>query len=388
MPGALSLSCAKTAEVRAPTLQTRTGDQGRPAADLPELTSLTETLADTYVIAIADGIDAMQPNKRSADARSQAQRVKVFVGTTAYSLATNPNPEIAMIDLAVNISIQHAIFKGGLAEQYFGDAGEPLVKAYARTEEQAWTTLARVFTPSQLSLLHDGIERWLADNPHTLQFVRAPSLAKYRDVSPVTSPGSIRLTGSRRRSRARHDGATAPGRAFALSRPAIPLTLINWHTKQVLFDTLETPEFREMLHSTATFASTSERLAKVIDEMPDSELCDRRSADLRATLTESSSLLQNLRGVVAEMNQTIGGTDRVLAPFQTPAPAVGGGPPERRFDVAQYTELMRELGKTVAGMNELLGNGHALVTSPELSGKLNEAGRGGRPRGRASRPLD
>ena len=131
-----------------------------------------------------------------------------------------------------------------------------------------------------------------------------------------------------------------------------------------------------MLRSTATFASSSDRLAKVIDEMPDSELLQSSLSNMRATLTESSSLLQNLRGVITEMNQTIGGTDRVLAPFQTPMPAVGGGPPERRFDVAQYTELMRELGKTVAGMNELLGNGSTLVTSPELSGKLNEAGRG------------
>ena len=71
------------------------GNQGQPAVGLPELNeSLTETLADTYVIAIAEGIDAMQTNQGSAEARRQAQRVKVFVGTTAYSLATNPNPEI------------------------------------------------------------------------------------------------------------------------------------------------------------------------------------------------------------------------------------------------------------------------------------------------------
>ena len=219
-------------------------------------------------------------------ARRQAQRVKVFVGTTAYSLATNPNPEIAIIDLAVNISLQHAIFKGGLAKQYFGDAGEPLVKAYARTEEQAWATLARVFTPSQLSLLHDGIERWLADNPHTLQFVRVPALAKYRDVSPVTTPGSIRLMAPVAEAARTAMELRLLGERSLYLAERFPY-LINWHTKQVLFDTLETPEFREMLHSTATFASSSERLAKVIDEMPDSELLRSSLSDLRATLTES-----------------------------------------------------------------------------------------------------
>src|SRR5882672_892036 len=55
-----------------------------------ELVGLTEGLADSYVGTIADAINTIQADKPPPDIRNSAQRVKVFVGATAYSIATGP----------------------------------------------------------------------------------------------------------------------------------------------------------------------------------------------------------------------------------------------------------------------------------------------------------
>src|SRR5258708_31686208 len=182
---ATNVACYKAGQ-KAPPLQPRTGNEGQPAVSPPELVSLTETLADTYAITIAQAVNQIQEDS-SPLMRKQAQQVKAFVGATAYSLAASPNPEIAMIDLVVNISIQRNLFASGMAVQMFGDRASNLVDAYATVDGAGWSILKRVYSDQQIAALRDGIVRWLSANPHpgTLPFVRIPNLAKYRDLSLV-----------------------------------------------------------------------------------------------------------------------------------------------------------------------------------------------------------
>ena len=53
----------------------------------------------------------------------------------------------------------------GLPEAHLAWAVEPtaapLLEAYQQIDEQAWTTLGRVFSAEQIQLLHEGIERWM-----------------------------------------------------------------------------------------------------------------------------------------------------------------------------------------------------------------------------------
>ena len=149
--------------------------------------------------------------------------------------------------------------------------------------------------------------------------------------------------------------------------------LAAWQSERVLYGALDTPEARELVQSNKTFASSSARLASVVEQLPNSELMQKTITELNATLRESGPLVGQLHNLVGALNQTIEGTDRLLSPFESQgARGVGGGPPERRFEVGQYTAALREVTETVRELNGLLVNTHALVTSPDLSERLGQ----------------
>jgi len=349
----------------------RAGANGEQTITPPELVSLTESLADSYVGAITDAVNSIQGEQLPPEVRAEAQRVKVFVGSTAYSIATGPNPQIGLIDLTVNISVQRSIWDGGLARERFGERAEPLLVAYQQIDEQAWTTLGRVFTAQQVALLHDAIQRYMADHPHfkSLPFVHLPSLAKYRDVSLLATPGGLRMLAPvAEAARAAQELRLLGERSVYLAQ-RFPY-LANWQTELVLYNSLNTPEARTMLDSTRIFASSADRMAGLVTQLPNTELVRQTISELNGTLKESVPLLSTMRGVVTDLNLTLEGANRMLAPFQTPA--VGGGPPERTFDVAQYTSALHELGSSVRELNSLLVNTRALVGSDDLGNRLDQ----------------
>src|SRR5262245_30423554 len=123
------VACYREAQ-RAVTLQTRTSAEERPAVTPPELFSLTETLADMYVVTVTQVADQLQQDS-TPQMREYAQQLKTFVATTAYALAASPNPEVSMIDLAVNISVHRRLVVEHLAAHWFENRADPLRRAYA-----------------------------------------------------------------------------------------------------------------------------------------------------------------------------------------------------------------------------------------------------------------
>jgi hypothetical protein len=148
--------------------------------------------------------------------------------------------------------------------------------------------------------------------------------------------------------------------------------LAGWQTERILYDALDAPEARQMLESNKTFASSAERLASVVEQLPNTELMQKTMSELNATLRESGPLVGQLHALVAALGETIEGTDKLLSPFETPAPAIGGGPPERRFEVGQYTAALREVTESARELNQLLVNTRSLVAAPDLSERLGQ----------------
>jgi hypothetical protein len=363
-------ACSTTAPKKAPVLPMEAGDEQHTIT--PEhLVSMTEGLADSYVGTITGAVNELQASEPTPKVRTWAQQLKVFVATTAYAVATRPNPQVGLIEMTANIDVQRLIWTGGLAEERFGERSGPIIKAYDEIDAQAWATLGRVFSPRQLDLLRDGIQRWIAAHPHYhwLPFVDLPALARYRDVSLLSTPGTLRvLAPVAEASRAAMELRLLGERSLFLAQ-RLPFMLEST-TELSLYRSLATPEARTMLDSTQVFASTAEEMAGVVEQLPNAELVRGTVAELNETLRESGPLLATMRGVVSDLNETLGSADRLLAPFQTPA--VGGGPPERTFDANQYTTVFRELGNSVRELNELLLNTKALVTSSEVSDRLNQ----------------
>jgi hypothetical protein len=350
----------------------QTGPEGQQTITPQELVALTESLADTYVGSIANALNVIQSDEPSTEIRSYAQRVKVFVGLTGYSLATSPNPQIGLLDLVVNISVQRALFARGLASKELGNRAGPLLDAYATTEDQAWAMIGRVATKRQIDLLREAIQGWLSDHPNveTLPIVRLPALARYRNVTPLATPGGLSMLAPVA------EAAKAAMELRLLGERSVYLAqrfpyIVNWQSELFVYNSLDTREARTMLDSTRIFASSADQMAGFLQKLPDSALFQQTVTELNGTLQASVPLLASMRGVITDLNQTLDDANRLLAPFQTPT-AVGGGPPERTFDVGQYSNALRELGTSVRELNTLLVNARAFVTTPELGDRLGQ----------------
>lgn len=362
-------ACYREAQ-RAVTLQTRTGADNRPAVTPPELFSLTETLADTYVVTITQVADQIQQGS-SPQMREYAQQLKTFVGTTAYALAASPNPEVSIMDLAVNISVHGRFMADGLANRWFENRAQALLDAYAMVEDTAWETLARVYTEQQLAVLRDGIKRWWADNAQTtLQFVRLADLAKYRDLSLVDSPGSIQLLEPVAEANKTAMELRLLGERALFIAQRFPY-IVKWHGEEAFYDTLATPEVRTMIEDLHSSASSVDRLADVIEQLPSSGATRQMLGEINATLRETGAVLGAMRGVIGEGRETLRATDSVLAFFQ--ARSVGRGASDGTFDVSQYTAALQELGAAARELNALVGNTARLVESPALNERVEEA---------------
>jgi hypothetical protein len=146
---------------------------------------------------------------------------------------------------------------------------------------------------------------------------------------------------------------------------------VSWTGERVLYDAMGEPEAQAMLQNAAIFASSANRLATTMERLPDTEGVSKMLAELNGTLAETTPLLDTMRAVIGDLNQTLGATDRVLAPFQSRA--VGGGPTDRTFDVPQYAAAIRDLGTTLRELNALLINTSRLVESPDLGARLGQA---------------
>lgn len=219
-----------------------------------------------------------------------------------------------------------------------------------------------------MAVVRDGIKRWWAENEQTtLQFVRLPDLAKYRDLSLVDSPGSINLLEPVAEANKTAMELRLLGERALFIAQRFPY-IVKWHGEEAFYDTLATPEVRAMIEDLHSSASSVDRLADVMEQLPNSNATRQTLGEINATLRDTVAVLSAMRGVIGEGRETLRATDGVLAFFQ--ARSVGAGASNGSFDVSQYTAALQELGAAARELNLLVANTTRLVESPVLDPRL------------------
>src|SRR5262249_50230887 len=153
-------------------------------------------------------------------------------------------------------------------------------------------------------------------------FVRLPALAKFRDISLVNTPGGVSILSPV------SDAARTAMEIQLLGERALYVaqrypSLLNWYGELGVYDVLDTDETKSLLRNATIFADSTERMTDALQTMPDAKAMQQTIGELNATLTQAGPLLVSMRTLIGDLNQTLGATERVLAPFETRA--VGGG---------------------------------------------------------------
>ncbi len=261
------------------------GPEGRPRLTQAEVGGLVRSFADKYVAVVNQAITEMMERTSDPAARAVAQRRRLASASSAYSIAATPNPEVALLDLAVLVTVEREIIVRGDMHDAFGDLVNILTNAYDKVDSDVWGLVSRVFTPQQTEELTDAIERWLTANPDLkdASFIRVEEFAKLRSestLSRVGQPGGLSMLAPiNEATRAADDIRQLGERALFLTQ-RLP-QVIRWQAELLVGDALGDPRSLAALGNVKGVGDGVSRLAATLEELP-AEVQRERRETIRA----------------------------------------------------------------------------------------------------------
>lgn len=261
------------------------GPDGKPRLTQAEVGALVRSFADKYVAVVNQAITEMMEKTSDPAARAVAQRRRLASASSAYSIAATPNPEIALLDLAVLVTVEREIIVRGDMHDAFGDLVNILTNAYDKVDSDVWGLVSRVFTPQQSEELTDAIERWLTANADLkdASFIRVEEFAKLRSestLSRVGQPGGLSMLAPI------NDATRAADDIRQLGERALFLTqrlpqVIRWQAELLVGDALGDPRSLAALGNVKGVGDGVSRLASTLDDLP-AEVQRERAETIRA----------------------------------------------------------------------------------------------------------
>lgn len=104
--------------------------------------------------------------ERATALRRAALEVNLSNATASLSIASSPNPFVALADMVTLVTLQRMVLETPEAAALYGpELQRQLLAVYGAQEERIWRIAARAMTPEQQQELRDLIGAWRAENP-------------------------------------------------------------------------------------------------------------------------------------------------------------------------------------------------------------------------------
>ncbi len=347
--------------------------------------------ADRYLNLLSEMADEIEAKSPSPQIRLAAHATKTYPAMTVVAMAGNAEPEVALLDILVVVTLERQVWEGKRVEETFGENAPIVTKAQQEAEADIWKVAASVMSPEQLAEMHGMIDDWRRRNPDH-QYVSSTRFDDAALLHDRTNSALARgfLAPVEEASRAVDETRLFGERAkFLFAR--MPL-LVKWDAELFVYGLVLQPEIKELLsdsHPVAgaagLYAASVERFATAVAKFPD-DLRDHREAlvkeleaqegqmralvtDFRDGLKEAHILTTEFNGVVTQgkelagsLERTMATTDSLVARFQN----AGGksAEPGRPFDVREYTDAAQQMAKTLEELNRSLESTDKLLASP------------------------
>ena len=358
-----------------------TGTQAKAeaqAARLQELQLKVMRYADEYAGAISEPIMRFQNETQNSAERLAAQNWKLAQATSAYTVATGPNPITNALDLVVLATLSRMVMEDSWVGEKYGERAAPLRDAHRALEPGAWALIAEVITEAQVQQLHEVIDEWRRRHPN----VRAVANVHFKDFASATG-------------RPRAGEAKSGGSLFGLIGldplsnldPAVKEitqtrylaertiyylqrapTLLDMQIERLTYQIAAMPETRNALQDVDRVSLAAEAVGKVAEELPD-VVAREREAIIRQFMQELAGQQQQMLALVTEvkgaleagtatsdsLQGTLRGIDTLLVRFdqkgeEPSTPAT----PAKPFDIADYASAAREFTATAKQLELLV----------------------------------
>jgi hypothetical protein len=299
------------------------------------------TFADTFNAAVTEqwnrvasegrtmleGIEepTAEDRRRAASLRRAALEHKLATVSASLSIASSPNPTVALADMITLITLQRMVLEDPRTAERLGEENAATMLAtYEQQEQRIWRIGDRAMNPLQRLELRDLIHAWRAENPDRTyvanirleDFARMRQLAilenQERGDSLLSLVALDPLAGLDPAQREVQKSRMLGERIFfyASRWPQV----LKWHAESLSQEVLRTPEITSVTDSV-------ERLTEVVEGLPEDakdvlgEL-DQAHGGLRHTLGEFTEAVETTEQAGATLTETFRAADVLVSRFE------------------------------------------------------------------------
>lgn len=348
------------------------------AAQLQELQLKVMRFADEYAGGVIEPVTNFQLATQDANERLRAQSWKLSQATSAYTIASGPNPATNALDLVVLATLSRMVLEDTWVQETYGERAIPLRDAHRRLEPRAWSLVSELLTEAQLQQLHKVIEDWRGKNPQ----VRAVSYIHFKDFAnsigrPTAAEGQssgnlFSLFGldplSTLDPAVQEIAQTRQLAERTIYYAQRTPTLLDMQIERLTYQLAAMPETRAVLADVDRASLAAQSVGNVATDLPAFLAREREAAigqfmhELGAQQQQMLALVTELKGALEagtatsdSVQGTLRGIDTLLGRFdkqgeESPPPAE----PAKPFEIADYANAAREFAATAKQLESLV----------------------------------
>lgn len=362
----------------------------RQASRLQQVQLKVMRYSDEYSGALVDPLARLTSLATSAEERLAAQNWRITQATSAYTIASGPNPIINALDMIVLATLSRAVLEDEWVNQLYGERAAPLRDIHRELEGKSWALVDDLLTFEEITQLRAIIEEWRALHPHirTVAQIRfadfaairakprhashSPSLFALIGLDPLRSidPAVREIEQTR---------VLAERTIFYLQRAP---NLLDMQIERLVYQLAVMPETKQTLDDVSKVAHASEAIGILSSNAPEIIATQRQAIieeftqalaseqdRLRGLLLEINQVLESGAAVSASVGSTVQAVDGLVHTIRSRSdasrPAQGGRP----FDVTEYITAMRELTTSARELHGLLDQiGASSASVEQLTG--------------------
>ena len=325
-------------------------------------TRMLETELQAELMASADRLasylhQALREFEQSPGKNAQrplVQRDVVLTSVSAFTIAADPDPGTAMLDMVAMVTMGRLIYEQHWLPRH-GDKFLPMVRALSKAEGEIWELAAKIFESSQQDTLRELITQWRDDNPdHTgFAYLRFDYMAADKSASASDRKKASGLFKSVEIATQQVEETRLMAERTTYLATRIPL-LAGGLGDFWMSELVRNQDIKMLLEDIHRLSSTVDQLPKIIAQ--------ERSAAIDQSIQEISawsrtSIEQTMVGIAAEREQAL---KQFFGEFSK----------ERQVALEDllaqektYSRLMAEMRETLQSGNQLILSANDLVNS-------------------------
>ena len=226
-----------------------------------------------------------------------------YTMSAAFTIAGQPDPEMALLDMIVIVSLGRSIYEN-VHYQTFGKSVTPIVNSFQELENDVWRIAAKVLDIEQQKELRELISQWHGEHSHqtAYSYIRFGDFAKYRGrttLKPKGKKGGMFKSVQEATQQVEETRMLAERGLYLGSRLSL---LTGAFAEYWLSQLLLNPQMSEILSDLNRVSVVSERLATVAEEIPQ-QIAEERQTIIKQASKEMAILRQaTIDQVVKEAN--------------------------------------------------------------------------------------